>query len=175
MLARAFRAIYAEDPAVREAQAIALWGTFFLVWAPLMVAGEPLFKLLALRIPLDPVYAMFLSLAVYMLPARWLGGRLASGLLARKQQRLSAGTPHMLDRPLGLFMVGAITACIVGASLAYLWLKWTLVPLGGGAVYVLSGVPFKEWQTPLRRSIAGGVFFGFAISALIVGLWVIGH
>lgn len=172
---RAFRAIYARDPAVREAQAVGLWFAFFLVWAPLMVIGEPLYQFLVLRAGLQPIYAMLISLAVYMLPARWIAGRISVALLERQRQRVARREASASGEFWKPFLVAAAIACIIGALFAYLWLRTAPIALAVSAGFFLSGLPFKPWQTPLRQAVAAGILVGTTLPGLTIGMWMIVH
>jgi hypothetical protein len=170
-----FRAIYAKDLAVREAQVIGLWIAFLLVWAPLMVVGEPIYELLFVRGGLGPVCSMFISLGIYMLPARWIAGRISATLLERQRQRIAQGRARALDGFWGPFLVGASITCVVGALFTYLWIESPPIALISSAVYFLSGLVLKPWQTPLRQAVAAGILFGIILPGMTVGLWVYGR
>lgn len=174
LAAQLFRAVYAEHLAVREAQAIGLWTVFCFAWAPLMVIGEPFFKFLV-SVGINQVYAMFVSLTAYMLPARWLGGRISAYFLERQRRRIAQGRTGQLDGFWGPFLVGVPAAGLVGALFTYLWIELPLIALLASGMYLLSGLAFKLWKTPLRQAVAAGILFGVALPGITIGLWTLGH
>jgi hypothetical protein len=170
-----FDAVYARDLAVREAQAIGLWVVFLLVWIPLIVVGEPIFTFLVAYVSLPRVIAMLVSLAAYVLPVRWIAGRLSAALLDQQRQRIAQGRASALDGFWGPFLVGAPIACVAGALFTYLWIEMWPIALLFSALYFISGLAFKPWRTPIRQAVATGILFGVMLPGFTIGVWMLGH
>jgi ABC-type Mn2+/Zn2+ transport system permease subunit len=62
-------------------------------------------------------------------------------------------------------LAGAVSAVISTAVMGLLWKEQPFFAAAAVALYIMGGVRFFPWKTPIRKAVAIGVFVGIVVSS----------
>jgi hypothetical protein len=62
-------------------------------------------------------------------------------------------------------LAGAVSAVISTAAMGLLWKEQPFFAAAAVALYIMGGVRFFPWKTPIRKAVAIGVFVGIVVSS----------
>jgi hypothetical protein len=69
--------------------------------------------------------------------------------------------------PRRIILAGAASAVISTAALGLPWKEQPFFAAAAVALYVMGGVRFVPWKTPIRKAIAIGIFVGIVASSAL--------
>ena len=85
--------------------------------------------------------------------------------IARAQTNVMNDQARSSSRnPRRILLAGAASAFISAAVIGLLWKEQPFLAAVAVAFYIMGGVKFVPWKTPIRKAISIGIFVGIVIS-----------